>query len=248
MTVEPSRMSAGGSVRPTLTSNVPVMGSACGETSRTRPVAVTPAASVRLTVISGIARRRPEQLSRHIEHGIAAACQRDPNDQLSGLHHFAGLRRGRGHDAGGIRVQRGVAHPVLGSLQLRLRDVDLSPRRFLLLLRLLELGARRDAGGEQRLLTLEVACGLGDSCLGRHEIGLRRTQSVLLVLRLDPGYQLSGLDAIADIHRPFDQPSSKAEGQTRLGFGLDAPGIGDGLADLPLHDGHGANRTNFRRG
>ena len=40
-TVEPRRMAAGGSVSPTLTSNVRVTGSAWGETSRTRPAAVT---------------------------------------------------------------------------------------------------------------------------------------------------------------------------------------------------------------
>ena len=52
-TVEPSRMAAGGSVSPTLTSKVLVTGSAWGETSRTRPVAVTAGSSVRLTVITG---------------------------------------------------------------------------------------------------------------------------------------------------------------------------------------------------
>ena len=51
--VEPKRMAAGGSVRPTLTSKVRVTGSAWGETSRTRPVAVTVGSSVRLTVING---------------------------------------------------------------------------------------------------------------------------------------------------------------------------------------------------
>ena len=38
MTVAPSRIAGGGSVRPTLTSNVRVTGLACGATSRTRPL------------------------------------------------------------------------------------------------------------------------------------------------------------------------------------------------------------------
>jgi len=52
-TVEPSRMAAGGSVKPTLTSKVRVTGSACGETSLTLPTAVTAGSSVKLTVING---------------------------------------------------------------------------------------------------------------------------------------------------------------------------------------------------
>src|SRR5215471_1686464 len=52
-TVEPSRIASGASVRPTLTSKVLVTVSACGDTSRTRPVAFTLGSSVRVTVISG---------------------------------------------------------------------------------------------------------------------------------------------------------------------------------------------------
>src|SRR5437588_10546568 len=55
VTVAPSRMSGGGSVRPTLTLNVRVTGSACGATSRTRPVVVTLGSVVRLTVMRGAA-------------------------------------------------------------------------------------------------------------------------------------------------------------------------------------------------
>src|SRR5262245_52794392 len=53
MTVAPSRMEAGGSVNPTFTSNVLVTGSACGETSRTRPTVVTAGSSVRPTLTGG---------------------------------------------------------------------------------------------------------------------------------------------------------------------------------------------------
>jgi hypothetical protein len=51
VTVAPSRIASGGSLSPTLTANVRVTGSACGATSRTRPVAVTLGSSASLTVI-----------------------------------------------------------------------------------------------------------------------------------------------------------------------------------------------------
>src|SRR6516164_5935468 len=53
VTLTPRRMAAGGSVRATLTSNVRVTGSACGETSRTRPTVVTLGSSVSLTSTLG---------------------------------------------------------------------------------------------------------------------------------------------------------------------------------------------------
>src|SRR5262249_59938419 len=53
VTVEPRRIASGGSVRPTFTSKVRVTGSACGETSRTRPVVRTPGSEVSVTVTSG---------------------------------------------------------------------------------------------------------------------------------------------------------------------------------------------------
>ncbi len=53
VTVEPSRISAGGRTSPTLTSKVPVTGSAWGATSRTWPIAWTFRLRVRKTSISG---------------------------------------------------------------------------------------------------------------------------------------------------------------------------------------------------
>ncbi len=53
-TAEPRRMAGGGSMSPTRTRNVPVTGSARGETSRTRPLAVTFGSLVSATVISGL--------------------------------------------------------------------------------------------------------------------------------------------------------------------------------------------------
>jgi pimeloyl-ACP methyl ester carboxylesterase len=53
VTVEPRRIASGGSLRPTLTWKVRVTGSACGDTSRTRPVAVTVGSEPSVTVTSG---------------------------------------------------------------------------------------------------------------------------------------------------------------------------------------------------
>src|SRR5262249_23643711 len=53
ITVAPSSIAGGGSVKPTLTSKVRVTGLACGATSRTRPRAVTAGSLVRLTVTCG---------------------------------------------------------------------------------------------------------------------------------------------------------------------------------------------------
>src|SRR5215510_16225477 len=53
VTVAPSRIAGGGSVKPTLIAKVRVTGSACGAIARTRPAVVTFGSSVRLTVIRG---------------------------------------------------------------------------------------------------------------------------------------------------------------------------------------------------
>ena len=53
VTVAPSRMASGGSEMPTLTWNVRVTASACGEISRTRPVAFTCGSLLRAISTSG---------------------------------------------------------------------------------------------------------------------------------------------------------------------------------------------------
>ena len=93
VTVAPSRIASGGSVRPTFTSKVLVTGSACGPTSRTRPVAVTEGSSVRRTVDRRIARRCAQHLGGHVEHRVPPALVGNLHDHLSGLHHLARARR-----------------------------------------------------------------------------------------------------------------------------------------------------------
>ena len=155
----------------------------------------------------------------------------------------------RGDDGtGGIHPQFGVADPILGSLQLRFGGIELRPRGLQRRLGLLELRARGDVSGKKRLLTVEVALRLVQLSLGRRNARLRGAQGIQLVLRLELGHDLSGLDVIADIDGAFDHPSGYAKGQTCFVFRLDAAGIGDGLADLALHHGHRPHRTNLRRG
>jgi len=72
-----------------------------------------------------VAWRRPQQLTGHVEHRISPALGRNTSDQLSGLHHFAGLGGSADYCATGVRLELGVAHLILGDLQLRLRGIEL---------------------------------------------------------------------------------------------------------------------------
>ena len=154
VTVAPSRIAAGGSVNPTFTSNVRVTGSACGATSRTRPRAVTAGSSVRLTLTCG-----SRGAERSTWPGTSNTASRPPFGRatrmitLPGLHHFAGLGAPVAVTTpAASAVSFGVAHPILGRLQLRLRDIDLSAARFCGSARaLLELRARGVARPARRV-------------------------------------------------------------------------------------------------
>ena len=195
-----------------------------------------------------IARRRPQHLRRHVEHGVAPILAGDAHDHLPGLHHLAGLRAGRDHGAGRIHPQFGVADPVLGGLQLRLGGIELRPRGLQRRLGLFELRTRGDVPGQKRFLTLEDVLRLVQPRLGRGHARLRGAQGIELIVRFELGHDLSRLDMIADIDRPLDHPARDPKSQTRLVLRLDAAGKGDGFADVALHDGHGPHRTNLRRG
>ena len=82
----PTASPAGGSVNPTLTSNVRVAGSACAATSRTRPHRqVMDGSSASRTVISRIARSLTKQSTRHVENRVAPIVPGDTHDHLPGL-------------------------------------------------------------------------------------------------------------------------------------------------------------------
>ena len=173
-----------------------VTGSACGDTSRTRPVAVTAGSSVETHGNQRIGRRRSQHLTRHIEHRIAAVLAGDPDDDLAGLHHLPRLRRRRDDNAAGIDMQLGIAHAVLGGLLLRLGGIELGARGFQRLLRLLELRTRCHVSRQQRPLAVEVALGLNELRLRGGDRGLRRAQGIQFVLRFELGDDLPRLDVI----------------------------------------------------
>ena len=78
---------------------------------------------VRTTSISGSAGAGVLDLRRHVEDRVAPVLARDLHDHPAGLHDLAGLGADGGHGAGRIGVQLGVAQPVLGDVELRLRGV-----------------------------------------------------------------------------------------------------------------------------
>ena len=92
-TVAPRNIAGGGSIRLTRTRKVRVIGSACGSTWRTRPMAVTDGSSVRETTISGSAGAERIDLGRHVEHRVAPVLTGDLEDRLAGLHHLARSQR-----------------------------------------------------------------------------------------------------------------------------------------------------------
>ena len=241
VTVAPSRIASGGSLSPTLTSNVRVTGSACGATSRTRPVAVTLGSSVSRTVICGIARRRAEQLRRHVEDGIAPALAGEPNDHLPRLHHLARFRASGRHRSGRVRLKGRPADAIPGDLQLSFRVIDLGLRTLQRVLRLVEPGSGCVAVRQQLSLSFEMAARVGQLSLRGGEGGFRRAQLIELVLRVEFGKHLSRLDPVADIDRSFDHPPADAKGERRLVFGLDVPGQHHGFAGLRFGSGHGSH-------
>jgi hypothetical protein len=94
----------------------------------------------------------------------------------------------------------------------------------------------------------KLLCALVQLSLRRRHACLRGAQGIELVLRLELGHHLSGVDMIADIDRALDHPSGDAKGQTGFVLRLDAAGIGNRFADIALDDGHRPHRTNLRRG
>ena len=129
ITVAPSRIASGGSVRPTLTSKVRVTGLACGATSRTRPLRDHLGIVAQRHGDDRIARRRADQLRRHVEHGVAAVLAGDTRDHLADLNDLAGARSDRGNDARRVGFQFGEADQILRGLELRFGGFDLRLRR-----------------------------------------------------------------------------------------------------------------------
>ena len=248
VTVAPSRMASGGSVMPTLTWKVRVAGSAWGATSRTRPVALTCGSSVRAISHHRVARAGPDELLGHVEDGVAPALARELHDHLPGTDHLARFGADRGDRARAIGEQDRVAQLLLRDAQLRLGGVDLG------------LGASAKACWASSNLARGVQPFFRSSCCRQKvrrawvsaasaddEVGLRRAQRVLLVLRVEPGDDLAGREHVAHVDGPLDHASVEAEGEAGLVLGADLAGQRDGLAVRTVLDGDRANGPRLGR-
>ena len=182
-----------------------------------------------------------DHLGRHVEHGVAPVLAGETHDHLAGLHDLAGLGPDLGHHALGIGVQLGEAHLVLGEAKLRLDRRDLGACRLARLPGPFVDRTRREAALLELALALILVLGLARLPLGRGQVGFRRTERVLLVLRIEPADQLSGLDPVADIDAALDHAPAQAEGEPRLVLGLDPAGEHHRHACGALLDGHGAD-------
>ena len=128
VTVAPSRIAGGGSVKPTLTSKVRVTGSACGATSRTRPLAVTDGSSVKLTVICGSLGAERISWAGTSNTASRPSWRASRTTICPAWTTSPGRGSDRRHHARRIGLELGEAHGVMRGLQLRLGGIDLRLR------------------------------------------------------------------------------------------------------------------------
>ncbi len=153
----------------------------------------------------GIGWRRADHLRGYVEHGVTAILPGDLKYRLSRLDDFACLRHARGDRPCDPCFELGVADAVLGDVQLGLGIVELRLSRAQGLLRPVVQGLGREALGQQDLLLFEGVARLGQAAFGGRERRLGRPQGVQLVLRIELGEHLVGLDAVADVAQSFSQ-------------------------------------------
>ena len=226
--------------------NVPVTGSARGETSRTRPTAETWVARERDGNL-GVGRRVVLDPRGHIEHRVAPAVARDLDDHPSGADDFTDLRALCGHDAGDIGVEAGVAQTVFREGDLRLRRLDAG---------LGGLHGTSDCSNAAR----ETAFSLTRSCIppevvarlaqlrtGRVDLRDCRLHAGRLVVRVEPRDELTGPHGVADVHRPLDEPAVDTKGLVDLSFGLDGAGQRDRIGCRALLNRSDADRADHLR-
>ena len=147
-------------MRLSLTWNVRVTGSACGETVRTRAFAVTEGSSASAMVIvasGGAARRTWAGTSNTASR---PSCPRDGEDRLSRLHDLARLGGSRGDRPLDVGLELGEANPILSDVELRGRVVDPRLRRLQRLLRRIEDRPRGEAPLHQVVLAVEIVLRL----------------------------------------------------------------------------------------
>ena len=217
VTVAPSSIAGGGSVSPTRTSNVRVTGSACGATSRTRPL------RRHLRVVGQTNRdhrigggpgaapapgRRTPRPDRPCGRAFAIIC---PACTTAPARGPTAVTTPGASASSSVKLTRSCA-----GLELRLGGVDLGLRGLHGFQRLIVIGARRPALIEQRVLPLEMVARLSELRLGRGERRLGGAQRVHLVLRFELGDDLTGLDLVAEPQVVFQQAAGNAEGEIDL--------------------------------
>ena len=114
VTVEPSRIAAGGSASPTLTCEGPGRRIGARRHLPDAPDRAHRGVHRQDDLDLGIGGRHVLDLGRHVEDRVAPVLARDLHDHAAGLHDLAGLGAHRRHGAGRVREQLGVAQPALG--------------------------------------------------------------------------------------------------------------------------------------
>src|SRR5262249_3028145 len=158
------------------------------------------------------------------------------DDHPSRGHYLARFGADRGDDPRGVRLELGEGKLVLSEHELRLRRLDLGLRRLERLACLVELGLRGGSARGERLFAAEVVAGVGRLPLRGREIRARGTQGVLLVLRLEPGDQLTGSNPIAVVDAPFDHAARDTERERGLVLRADGAGESDRNTRVALLD------------
>ena len=102
VTAAPSRKASPGLVSPTLTRNVLVTGSAWGETSRTRPLAVAAGSPLSVTVIGASGHGAAQHAFGNFENGVASVPPRQLHDHAARLDDLARFGADGRDDAGRI--------------------------------------------------------------------------------------------------------------------------------------------------
>src|SRR5262249_53143618 len=106
------------------------------------------------------------------------------------------------------------------------------------------------AAGDRALEQLRLTClrlfRLCQCCLGAGEVGLRSSQRVLLVLRVEASHQAPERNPLTDGYRSLDHLPINAEAETGLLLRLDLADEDQWLGDGTVLDRYGADRPGLR--
>jgi hypothetical protein len=105
----------------------------------------------------------------------------------------------------------GIPQAVLGDVHLRLCGIHRRLSGLKNRGKPVKLGFRNEALREQGLIALVVVTGFDQLRSGGGQVRARRLQGVLLVVGIEGGDNLAGLDSSADIHVSLDHPAIDAE-------------------------------------